>query len=142
MSEQGAPLKVTLKAGTGYDAPWITVEADSPDELNRRLDALGQSGALGQAAAVGVEFAAAFNAAAGLGAKPVQTEGTQQKAAWGGGQQQNTQPQQQDGGGPAPQCQHGARVFKSGNGKKGPWSAWMCPARQGDPSRCEPQWID
>ncbi len=41
-----------------------------------------------------------------------------------------------------PSCNHGARVFKSGTGKKGPWSAWMCPAQREDPSRCEPIWND
>ena len=40
----------------------------------------------------------------------------------------------------APQCSHGARVWKAGTGAKGPWSAWMCAAQKGDPSRCEPVW--
>lgn len=31
-------------------------------------------------------------------------------------------------------CQHGAMQLKSG----GNWEAWMCPARQGDPSKCQP----
>ena len=41
-----------------------------------------------------------------------------------------------------PSCGHGARVWKSGTGKKGPWSAWMCPAPREDSSRCEPVWND
>lgn len=39
------------------------------------------------------------------------------------------------------QCRHGAMVFKSGTNAKGAWKAWMCPAGQKDPSRCEPVWI-
>lgn len=40
-----------------------------------------------------------------------------------------------DGG----QCAHGSRVYKSGQGKRGEWKAWMCPSRvQG----CDPVWID
>lgn len=31
-------------------------------------------------------------------------------------------------------CQHGAMTLKSG----ATWEAWMCNARQGDPSKCQP----
>jgi hypothetical protein len=45
--------------------------------------------------------------------------------------------QQQAPAGDGGNCGHGNRVFKDGNGKKGYWSAWMCPSRvQG----CEPIW--
>lgn len=40
-----------------------------------------------------------------------------------------------------PVCKHGPKKFKSGvkNGK--PWSAWMCPAAQGTPDQCKPEWL-
>jgi len=49
-------------------------------------------------------------------------------------------------GAPAPQqsvggmemCPHGQRTLKSGTGRNGAWSAWMCPAQQGDPTKCKP----
>lgn len=41
----------------------------------------------------------------------------------------------------APHCAHGQMQFKTGNGAKGPWKAWMCPAPKGDPSQCSPQWL-
>ncbi len=44
-------------------------------------------------------------------------------------------------GGSNPTCIHGARVFKQGNGSKGPWQAWMCPTKQGTPDQCKPDWI-
>ena len=39
------------------------------------------------------------------------------------------------------QCKHGAMQFRSGTGAKGAWQAWMCPAKKGDPTQCEPVWI-
>ena len=39
------------------------------------------------------------------------------------------------------QCKHGAMVYKTGTNAKGAWKAWMCPAGQKDPSRCEPVWV-
>jgi len=35
-----APLKATLKAGRDYDAPWLTIEASTPDELKTRLEGI------------------------------------------------------------------------------------------------------
>lgn len=46
MSEKTADLRATLKAGTGYDAPWLTVDAATPDELEFKLKALAEGGAL------------------------------------------------------------------------------------------------
>lgn len=38
----------------------------------------------------------------------------------------------------APTCPHGTRVFRTGVGQRGPWSAYFCPAPKGDPSQCKP----
>jgi len=38
--EDTAPYTVTLKAGPGYDAPWIIVKADTADRLIARLNEL------------------------------------------------------------------------------------------------------
>jgi hypothetical protein len=43
---------------------------------------------------------------------------------------------------PAPSCQHGTLVHKSGTGAKGPWQAWMCPLpKERKAEQCQPQWI-
>lgn len=34
------PIKLTLKAGAGYDAPWITVDAADPSDLGFKVAAL------------------------------------------------------------------------------------------------------
>lgn len=46
------------------------------------------------------------------------------------------------GNGPAPRCQHGERVFRTGNSAKGPWKAWMCPTPMFAADKCKPEWVD
>lgn len=36
-----------------------------------------------------------------------------------------------------PSCDHGPRTPRSGVGAKGPWKAWFCPAKKGDPTQCQ-----
>lgn len=64
---------------------------------------------------------------------PVSTPVPQQQVQQAPPQQQWQQPQQQQPQQGPPVCQHGPRVQKSGTSKKGPWSGWMCPAKQCDP---------
>jgi hypothetical protein len=43
---------------------------------------------------------------------------------------------------PAPACQHGTLVHRSGTGAKGPWQAWMCGLpKERKAEQCEPQWL-
>jgi hypothetical protein len=43
---------------------------------------------------------------------------------------------------PAPSCQHGTLVHRTGTGAKGPWQAWMCPLpKERKSEQCEPTWI-
>lgn len=41
------------------------------------------------------------------------------------------------GQGPAPTCQHGVRVYRSG----ADWQGWFCPAQREDPTKCKAQYI-
>jgi len=45
--------------------------------------------------------------------------------------------------GPAPQCQHGTKLYKTGtsaaNGRE--WKAWFCPAPGNDPTQCAKEWL-
>lgn len=41
----------------------------------------------------------------------------------------------------APVCQHGTKVYKTGEKNGRAWAAWACPARSSDPSRCGFEWI-
>ena len=43
---------------------------------------------------------------------------------------------------PAPSCQHGTLVHRSGTGAKGPWQAWMCGLpKERKAEQCDPQWL-
>jgi len=42
---------------------------------------------------------------------------------------------------PTPSCHHGTKTAKKGNGAKGEWRAWMCPAPKGTPDQCSPAWV-
>ncbi len=41
----------------------------------------------------------------------------------------------------APICHHGTKVAKKGNGAKGEWRGWMCPAPKNTPDQCKPAWV-
>lgn len=41
----------------------------------------------------------------------------------------------------APVCHHGTKTAKKGNGAKGEWRAWMCPAPKGTADQCSPAWV-
>ncbi len=43
--------------------------------------------------------------------------------------------------GQTPECKHGQMQFRTGNGAKGPWKAWMCAAPKGAPDKCDAIWV-
>lgn len=67
----GSALTVTLKGGGDYNAPWIVVRADDPNEMERYLTAVKErlTAAVSDAARA---FHAIWNVADGLGATSVQ----------------------------------------------------------------------
>lgn len=135
MSDNNAAISVTLKASQGYDAPWVVVYGDSPQQVSERLDGVAQAGLLAKAAESAVELQGIYAAAKGLGAKPQAVEGTQQQTTWTA--PQSAAPSQS--GPPVPQCQHGPRVWKTGTSKAGKaYAGWMCPAPRN--SACPPEW--
>ena len=91
MSE--APLKATLKAGTGYDAPWLTIDGGSPEELEQRLKAVA-AGGLTQALIEAANALKAANNAAPLLANGGERAPQQEQAAPSGWGQSAPSPQQ------------------------------------------------
>lgn len=43
--------------------------------------------------------------------------------------------------GQTPECKHGQMQFRTGNGAKGPWKAWMCASPKGTPDKCDAIWV-
>lgn len=128
---------VTLKGGTGYDAPWIVIHAEDASEALAQLD-----GTLAELMQKTAQVARYFHGQLEL-SKPPQ-----------GGQNGGYQNQQQSGGqagrppnasqppnGQAEYCAHGPMQFKSGvNGQGKAWSGHFCPQPKDAPDKCDVKW--
>ena len=95
--DRDVALRATLKAGAGYDAPWLSVDATDPDDLTNKLNSIANGGAPQALIEAANALKAANNAAPLLanGALPV-------GSSFGGGDQANAPtappPPQQSGG--------------------------------------------
>lgn len=120
-----APFTATLKAGAGYEAPWLVLRADNPAELEANLDVVTE-GLLQKINDVAALF---------QGARAVSAPATEQPA--------NVTPinQAQNGGG-LKTCNHGVRTRRTGNGAKGAWVGYFCPLQKGDANQCKPIFED
>lgn len=162
--ESNAPITVTIKGGANFRDPWIVVRADTADGAAAELLNIAEAG-LYQAAA---DAAALFQGAVTVTSTPAGSDAPTQVPQAGPTTpaRQDTQPAQQAGssyarrkasagtggrGGqpdnnvspgvtPEP-CHHGDRVYRSGNGAKGPWQAWFCPSPKGTPDQCQAMWV-
>jgi hypothetical protein len=132
-----ANLTITLKAGTGYDSPWIVVRGDNPQDVTAKLNGLGDViAATVQAAEL---FKGAGNAAPLTVPEPqAPAQQPQQQSGWGQAPQQQAAPQQYQqappprnskfGGPPHPEgktCNCGTvlEMKETGSGKK----VFRCP---------------
>lgn len=126
------PLKATLKAGAGFDAPWLTVDATDPHDLATKLQSLGQAG-VHEALVEAANLLKAANNAAPLASGGQEAQAPQQPQGWGQPQQQVPAPsnggaQQHPEG---KQCQQCGTVlqFKQVNRKSDgkTFKFWACP---------------
>lgn len=117
------------------DGTLVNLRAESADEMDRLLRFVEHKAQ--DITATAALLTGASNAArAGLTSTTTATSGFVQNAPVAPWDTPAPAPQAQN----APTCQHGQRVFKSGTGKRGPWTAWMCPTAQGTPGQCDPIW--
>ena len=154
MSEDSAPITITLKSGTDFSSPWIVVRGTNHDDVTNKLRSLGDVVAATIEAAE--LFKGAGNAAPILAPHPqaaaVQQQAPQQRG-WGGQPQQQAAPPQnvgqrsgaRPGDRPHPegkQCQECGDVLvhkTPGSGK----STWRCPAwrwNNGNPNGHTQEW--
>lgn len=130
MTEDNAALTATIKAGAGYDAPWIVVRADNPQQLAERLNAVANlTGPLVAAAQVLQGEWSGQQAQPNPGS---QNFGNQNQGGGWGGNSGGNQNSNQGGGTPEPpgrpNCAHGPMEWKSGNRKADnkPYAFWTC----------------
>lgn len=126
-------LTVTLKAGTGYDAPWLVFHANSVEEALESLQHDQLDELMDLTARKGKELAKAFGGSTGYSKPAGSTSSGYKKPA---AKQAVSEPDE------APECDHGERNWVTGRSAKGPWYAWMCPADKNDRSKCDPMWAN
>lgn len=128
------PHSVTLKAGTGFDSPWIVLRGKTVEDLAEQFD--GQPGSvlaklMTRVAKAGEYFATQFSG------QPAQPRGN------GGGQRGGGAPQgaQEAPGGEKKFCKHGEMEFKSGVSKAGKaYQLFSCTAPRDE--QCPAQYPD
>jgi hypothetical protein len=130
-------VRVTLKGGKGYDAPWITVDGTSiPDVLGQLVDhGDALKDLLDRASKVGAYFARLGNGAQTAPAGPEPTARSNQSS--------DAKPERQQApGGQSKYCSHGEMVFKSGVAKSSgkPYKGFFCPSDDRD-EQCKPEFI-
>lgn len=157
MSE--APLKATLKAGTDFDAPWLSVEGNTPQELADRLNAI-----IEPVIPALIEAANALKAANNLApllqngaqAAPQPAQQPQGGGGWSNPPQQQSAPQQapqQNGGGgggynnnaqthPEGLACHCGEVLQFGKTRtnKGQWKCPQYRWNNGNPNEHRLEW--
>jgi hypothetical protein len=143
------PVQVTIKPPVEFNsAPWLNFQAEDQATLTSHLvetfpTISGETLPILVAQAF-LEYKAVLTAAIGLAAPAapraasIQSEGPAPQWA-------TAAPAAAPSGPPPPQCSHigthGPMVYREGNGAKGAWKAWFCPAPKGDPGQCKPQFI-
>ena len=156
------PIKATIKSGGGYDAPWLTVDAANPDDLNAKVQGLLAADSVAAVIELANAFKAANNAAplAPQGQEAQQAPAPQQAASpWGAPAAQPQQPVQQQapqqqsyGGGGRGQAQlhpegkqcHCGQVLEfktTGNGKK-KWQCGQWRWNGGNPNDHAVEWVN
>lgn len=127
----GAEVTVTLKAGTGFDAPWIVLRA--PDLATAKELLEGESDLLKsvmeRTAQAGVFFASQMPSGAAKG-------GDGASAPTGGRPARQEAPS-----GQSRDCKHGQMVYRSGSKNGRTWEAFFCPTPQGTPDQCKPNFL-
>jgi len=131
IDDSAREVSVTLKAGAGYDAPWIVFRASSAGEVAAMMrDAFSDA----QLHEVVLRAAQLFRMPQPAPqAAPPQPQAQQNSGGWQSSPQNSAPP-----GMDAPTCPHGPRIYRSGTSARGNWSAWFCPA--GRESGCKPMW--
>lgn len=144
MSENNNGVTVTLKAGQGFEAPWIVIHAESVADAKDQIDQ-GVFAELAERTVAAAEFfRAAHNVKKGLAANEAASapapQPQQNGPSWSQqGSQQQAPPAQQ---GEGKTCIHGPMTYREGVGKQSgkPYKAYFCAAPKGS-AQCSPEFL-
>jgi len=143
IESSGAAFTVTLKLGGGFDAPWIVVRGDDPQQLIQRLQGLHDYSVAAKVANVAREAQALYTGSSRFDVQPV--DEPQHPASRYPAPQQQTRPAQ--GSWPPGiepyRCKHGEMIYREGQKNDGSvWRGAFCPAPKNDPDQCKVRWIN
>lgn len=136
------PTQVTIKPPAAYaSAPWLNFQGQDVSEVENQLKdvfpGIEYDSFTELVTKAYLEYGAVLTAVAGLAA-PVPAQRTEVDPA---PTQARAAAPAAPSGPPAPQCPHGEKVYREGNGAKGPWKAWFCPSPKGTPGQCKADFI-
>lgn len=129
--------RATLKAGTGFDAPWLTMASDDLAELELAAQQLERNTTFATLGRLAKNFAGQFNLGAGLGATSMNAPQDAPAPAYGGGTMAAAVPAVQYTPAPpvAAAAPAGVPLVLGIPAKwidKGSWKAWADPRSQAE----------
>ncbi|UOW92696.1 hypothetical protein SEA_SHAM4_50 [Mycobacterium phage Sham4] len=127
-ADDSEKVRITLKSGGGYDAPWLTADFPNIATAAERLKSAETQDNLLQIFSVVGQASSLFSQAVGGGQSSPQQGG-------GGQQRQSRAPQQaqEAPNGEKRYCKHGEMVYKSGISQKGnAYALFSCTGPRGD----------
>lgn len=131
-------VRITLKGGSGYEAPWITVDgADISDAKSTLEDAGDDFGdLLNMVATASTSFQTEYSNSKQKNAPAENKGGGFKKASSNQGGKNSVSPD-----GQVKECQHGAMTYREGTNKNGnPYRAFFCPASDRS-EQCKPVFL-
>ena len=129
------------------DGSMLNIQGDNPAEFEQNLRWVGENAARIASTVALIKGVGAVAEVLPVAETATQYEAPQQYNAPAVQQYQQVAAQsapnyqQQAPVSVGPTCRHGAMQHKSGQGAKGPWQAYMCPAARNAPDKCDPQWL-
>lgn len=132
-------LTVTLKAGGGYDAPWLVFHTNSVGEALEALKHDDLDELMDLTARKGKELAKAFGGSQGFSkpaggastgySKPTASSAPAGAVEWDAEAEEYA-------------CVHGGAVQRKGESAKGPWTGYFCPEPKESNSKCAPKFLN
>lgn len=135
-------LTITLKAGGGYDAPWLVYHASTVEEgidflIHDRYDELADL-----TARKGKELAKAFGGSTGFSKPAGSTSTGFSKPASSSEPAEPAGAVEWDPEAEEYACAHGGATQRKGESAKGPWTGYFCPEPKGSPNQCAPKFLN
>src|SRR5690606_23404526 len=123
---------LTIKFGSGYDAPWLVgrfanldavedVLENRADQLKTVMEKVGRVGRF-----AGSQMPSGGSNSGGQGANTGNGRPAHQQAP----------------GGETRQCKHGEMVFKTGSKNGRVWKGFFCPTPRNTPDQCSPEFLN